>query len=476
MVLMKNEESGIKNKDRLPRPVSSTRPAGPFFILHSSFFIGGRPRPPQRGSVIIVVLVTLLLASFMILKFIESSSLDLLLAARKADRFHLRDDAYAALELALAVIAEVKAIDGDTLNSPAQGWGDPYTYAGMTPREGVTVEFTFEDESGKLSLPQMDQNKLILLCEKLDMRQNDAQRFADAFLSWSKADYTGVNFDSVPSVYEREQLPHKVPQRSPRSWEEFAAIAVVRDFLYDENGQLTPFAEAFRQNVSLYSFSDTNINAACPASLLMAGMDDSQIARLQQFNAGETRIASGNLPFFRDVKEAGAIVQGVADYQYFGAAIHCLRITVTVHEGVSSTRLQVLVALDSDVSLPPAFSAPSSSVSSTTIGYWGTGTASTSSSTGNTSNNNSTGNTSGSGNRTGSSSGSRSGNSGSRQTSGTTSSDTSVSSTAVIPGPTTQQQALNYPFTLLEIHEDSGPPPASSDDEATETVNSVRRT
>ncbi|MDR1282567.1 MAG: general secretion pathway protein GspK [Opitutaceae bacterium] len=403
-----------------------------------------------------MVLVTLLLASFMVLKFIESSSLDLLLAARKADRFHLRDDAYAALELALAVIAEVKAIDGDTLNAPAQGWGDPYAYAGMTPREGVTVEFTFEDESGKLSLPQMDQNKLILLCEKLDMRQNDAQRFADAFLSWSKADYNGVNFDSVPTVYEREELPHKVPQRSPRSWEEFAAIAVVRDFLYDENGQLTPFAEAFRQNISLYSFSDTNINAACPASLLMAGMDDTQIARLQQFNAGETRVASGNLPFFRDVKEAGVIVQGVADYQNFGASIHCLRITVTVREDVATTRLQVLLALDSDVSLPEAFAAPTSSTSSATIGYWGTGATSASSSTGNTGTNNRNNN--------------RTGNTGSRQTSGNTSTGTtattatSVSSTAVIPGPTTQQQALNYPFTFLEIHEDSGPPPAPRSD------------
>jgi len=44
----------------------------------------------RRGSVIVVVLVTLLLASMMLMKFMESSAVELTLATRQADRDRLR--------------------------------------------------------------------------------------------------------------------------------------------------------------------------------------------------------------------------------------------------------------------------------------------------------------------------------------------------------------------------------------------------
>ncbi len=431
----------------------------------------GCPVPRTRGSIIIVVLVTLLLASFMIMKFMEASSLDLLLAARKADRHRLRDDAYAALELTLAVMAEVKAIDGDKLYAPAQGWADPYTYAGLVPREGVTVEITFEDESGKLSLPKIDQNKLILFCEKQNMLTRDAQRFADAWLAWTKADHNALNFDSAPSVYEREPLPHKVPQRSPRSWDEVAAIAIVRDYLIDaETGRLTPFGEVFQDSMSLYSFGSTNINSARPGLLTMAGMDEYQIQRLQQFNDGTTPPPSGTLPFFRDVKEAARIAQGYADYQYFGAEIRCLRVLVTVREGVAVSRLQVLLALEDGVSLPDITAAPSTSTTAT--GYWGNTSTSTTATNANASGSGNSATGAGGGRNTG---GRNTGGSGNTANSGATRGGTGTASNsgrATTSGSSTSssstsEQTLNYPFTILEILEDNGPP--ASADENNET-------
>ena len=62
----------------------------------------------RRGSVIIVVLVLITLASLLLGRFMEDNALELSVATREADRRRLRADAQSELELALAVIAEIR--------------------------------------------------------------------------------------------------------------------------------------------------------------------------------------------------------------------------------------------------------------------------------------------------------------------------------------------------------------------------------
>ena len=111
----------------------------------------------RRGSVIIVVLVLIALASLLLGRFMEDNTLELAMTTRDADRRRLRADAQSELELALAVIAEVRSIDLNKVHHPAQGFDDPHAYAGFPPREGLEVSFEFEDESRKLPLPNLDQ-------------------------------------------------------------------------------------------------------------------------------------------------------------------------------------------------------------------------------------------------------------------------------------------------------------------------------
>ncbi|TAG32543.1 MAG: hypothetical protein EAZ36_02085, partial [Verrucomicrobia bacterium] len=146
------------------------------------------PRP-RRGSVIVVVLVMILLTSLMLVKFMETSAVELTLATHQADRTRLRADAYSALETLLAVMAEIKALDEDRLNAPEQGWGDPYAYAGESPREGVTVAFKFTDESGKGSLPTLSFDDMVELAQALGLTETDARRFADGLFAWTRADH-----------------------------------------------------------------------------------------------------------------------------------------------------------------------------------------------------------------------------------------------------------------------------------------------
>ncbi|MBC8010538.1 MAG: general secretion pathway protein GspK, partial [Burkholderiales bacterium] len=233
----------------------------------------------RRGSVIVVVLVTLLLASLMIVKFMESSAVELTLATRQADRERLRGDAYAALETVLAVMAEVKAID-EALYAPEQGWADPYAYAGEAPREGVTVSYEFTDESGKASLPKMTFDEMVELAQVLGLGDTDARRFADGLYAWMKEDHMPKEIEAEASRYERDDPPITVPKRSLRSWGELRAVKVARDYVYDENGALTPFGTALQQNVSLYSFEGTNVNALAPALGTARGWDGTQAAQL----------------------------------------------------------------------------------------------------------------------------------------------------------------------------------------------------
>ncbi|MEY4488037.1 MAG: hypothetical protein RIQ79_545, partial [Verrucomicrobiota bacterium] len=183
-----------------------------------------KSRSCDRGSVIVVVLITLMLASLMLVKFMETSEVELVLATRTADRDRLKDDAYAALETALAVMAEISEIDDGKLHVPEQGWGDPYAYSGESPRAGVEVSFAFQDESGRISLPRLKFDDMLLLAQALGLDDHDARKFSDGLYTWMKSSHVPQDIEAEASRYERSALPHKPPLRSLRSWDELRAV------------------------------------------------------------------------------------------------------------------------------------------------------------------------------------------------------------------------------------------------------------
>jgi general secretion pathway protein K len=314
-------------------------------------------RRNQRGSVIVVVLITLMLASLMLVKFMESSEVELVLATRKADNNRLKDDAFAALETALAVMAEIRTIDDGKLNSPAQGWGDPYAYAGESPREGLSVSFEFQDESGRVSLPTLKFDDLVLLAQALGLGESDARRFSDGLFTWMHADHISQDIESDATRYERAAIPHKPPQRSLRSWDELRAVAVANTYVYDEDGALTPFGTALRENVSLYRYQDANINAITPGWLMMRKWDEFQLASLEGYKSGKAPRAPGAPPWFREVDEVGKAVGAKVDTTGLDAEAKLVRILITLKEGAATLRLNALVASGSKVALPAAVAA-----------------------------------------------------------------------------------------------------------------------
>lgn len=303
---------------------------------------GGTPR---TGSVLVIVLVALVFAAVALTAFMEKAGNDLLMETREADMLRLRMEAQSALETTLAVLEDFRAVNGG-LRSPAEGWDDPLGFIGYEPGEGTKIDVSFEDESGKLSLPTIEGPTLVALFKGWGLHQSDAERMSDALLGWMRPDYVAASA-GAPGVedYDRGELPYKPPTRSLRSFSELAAIKVVNEFFYDEKGRPNELWRRFRDTVSLYNYKAPNLNAA-PGDALAAlsNFDPLQQKRFEEYRRGEGAFARQGPGYFKSTGDAAAIAGGQNSITGFGVDIRALRIRLLVHKGAAHYELTVVVA------------------------------------------------------------------------------------------------------------------------------------
>ncbi len=297
---------------------------------------------PRRGSVLVIVMVTLLFAVFALLAFMEKASVDLLVDQREALTRRLRMEAYSALETTLAVLEDFREAGGG-LRSPAEGWADPLGFAGYEPSEGRTVEVTFEDESGKISLPRANVQVLINLFKNWDIPENDAEALADALLGWMKRDH--VYASAVVPTYDQGAIPFEAPGRSLRSFHELAAIEKVREFFYDSDGRPNDYWRRFVDSVSLLQFQRPNLNGAKPDTLAAVGQfDPTQRQNLGEYLTGSGAYLNRGQGFFRSPNEAQQVAGPAGDTNAFSATISALRIFITVRDGRTEFRMAAVIA------------------------------------------------------------------------------------------------------------------------------------
>jgi len=298
------------------------------------------PAAGRRASVLVVVLVTLVLATIALTLFIERATDDLLVETREADARRLRLEAYSALETTLAVLQDFKLVNGG-LHSPAEGWSDPLEWAGYTPQGRRRVTVSFEDESGKLSLPKTTHDTFVTLFEAWGLVKSDAERLADALQQWAKPDY--VPTSGLDPDYEREKLPYLAPGRTMRSFSELRAIAVARELLFDEAGRPNKLYQRFATTVSLLSYSSSNLNAAPGGTLTAYGMDEAKQALVSDYLLGRGSYRSRGAGFFRNDGEVSQVL-GISAPTGLGLEIQALRIRVTVSEGGGEFQLSVVIS------------------------------------------------------------------------------------------------------------------------------------
>jgi general secretion pathway protein K len=320
-------------------------------------------RKNRRGSVIIVVLVLITLASLLLGRFMEDNALELSMSTKEADRRRLRADAQSELELALAVIAEIRSIDLNKIHAPSQGYEDPHAYAGFPARDGLQVTFDYEDETAKLPLSVLTKNDLIQLLYSLGLEQRDAERVSDALVAWQSKSYQSVEEDATDAAYQRATLSFRPARRPFRTFEEFRSVGVAKDFFFDELGHPTPLFEAFKSCVSLYTFPQANINTASDAVLLSQGLDETQLATIRDRQKEIGRKIVGTPPYFRVTSEVRQLIGGNAPLQKFDDEVILMWVRVTVKEGLSKCRVSALVAIREDVAYPAATPNPDTDTS-----------------------------------------------------------------------------------------------------------------
>jgi hypothetical protein len=291
----------------------------------------------------VIVMVTLLFATFALLTFMEKASNDLMVEHREAQNRRLRVEAFSALETTLAVIEEFRTV-GNGLHSPAEGWNNPLEFAAYVPsEEDRTIEVTFEDESGKISLPRANAVVLTNLFKNWQITQQDAELLADALMGWMQR--THVYTSPTPPDYEKGAIPYASPGRPLRSFHELAAIEKVREMFYDADGRPNEYWKRFADSVSLYDFARPNINGAKPDTLAALGLlDETQQRNVADYLTGAGNFLSQGPGYFQEVGQAQQVTGPSGDMTAFATTTSALRIILTVREGSSEFRISTVIA------------------------------------------------------------------------------------------------------------------------------------
>lgn len=287
-----------------------------------------------------MVLVLIIVVSYVLTKFVERAQVEVQGEGYYVERARLRLQAWSMLEVAVAVLADVKAID-NAIYAPAQGWGDPLDYSQVEVPQGMNVTFEFIDESSKLSINELDEGSLFLLFDEMEFDLDVSQTLTNTLLDWIDED-DDARIDGAESrEYSTSELKMH-PSNSPlRSLDELSSIIGFRDHFYNEDGFPNGNFRRLSEVVTCLPVLQMNVNSASPLALQsLAGLNEIQVETIQDFLAGldgESGTEDDN--YFANAGEMtdviGEIERGVPITQQ----ISVLTVKVTVQESGSSYSL-----------------------------------------------------------------------------------------------------------------------------------------
>jgi hypothetical protein len=303
---------------------------------------GGPSTAPLRSSVIVLVLITLVFTAAALTLFVEKAGNDLLVEVRQADARRLRQEAFSALEVTLAVLEDFRQADNG-LHSTAEGWGDPLKWAEWTPSEGRTVDVAFQDESGKIPLSHADLTTLTNLFEATGRWRPRTRRSSrtPSRAGWSRATSTRRGSPRLPGRAD--------PLRRAAAAD--ALLQRARGHRRRQGGVLRRERPAernywrFVNDCSLFNYPSPNANGANADVMAAVGQyTDVQQQHISDYLAGTGQYAKQGQQWFQNTTTARRVAGLGGNATPFGTTIAALRINITVHDGRSQYRVSVVVA------------------------------------------------------------------------------------------------------------------------------------
>ena len=323
-------------------------------------------KPPvnekRRGSILVFVLVLIVLISVLSMRLIEEGIREI----NHLSQFHRRDDlrmhAYSALDVAAGVLNEFKLVEGK-LYSPAQGWGDPLAYSGVSPiDEGVTWSVRLIDESAKIPISKVNERDLVSLFAVMQaeddslLDEDDGQPFYDSMMDWVDGDDEERDEGAEDDYYEGLDNPYFTPDKKINNFEEFRMIkGFAHDptepedsgIFFDERGNETINMKNFRDSFSFFNQGPININNASPfLKKFLCGDDDRLYENLMEgpsVGSGEPYYVNPNEQSLQAIRRNRSISIGTSATMF--------RVEVTVRRG--NANFQIHAVLSSGSTLAP---------------------------------------------------------------------------------------------------------------------------
>lgn len=312
----------------------------------------------------VFVLALIVFISVLCLRLMEETVQELRHVSQQHRRDDLRVNAYSALDLAAGVLNEFKSIEG-ALYDPAQGWGDPLSWAEISPLDPmITWDIKIVDESAKINPRNASKKDLIsmfaLMHKKTGSRpdQDDGEPYYDAWMDWEDADEDERDEGAEDNYYEKFDPPYFTPGKKVQSFEEFRMIkgfsynddlSEYTGLFFSQNGSETANMKNFRSAFSFFHQGPVNINGASSfLKRFLCGDDDSLH---EEILAGPRFV--GTEPYFTNLSDPNlAQIQTIR-----GIKITCkatlFRVKIIVSRGKARFRLQAILSSDFLMGNPP---------------------------------------------------------------------------------------------------------------------------
>jgi len=314
---------------------------GSFLNKYLSASVGRTFSSSRRGSILIMVLVLVVVVSYVLTKFVERAQIEVQSEGFYLERANLKLDAWSMMEVAVAVLADVKAIEGQ-LYSEAQGWADPLDYSGVVPREGLNVSFEFIDETSKLSINELDEGTLFLLFDEMGFDLDEGQKLANVLLDWVDEDDLARIDGGESSDYSTSDMPMTPANQPLSSLRELYYLIGFRDLFFDDYGNPNGIFTMLEDSVTIFPTSQLNVNTAEPLALqALAGLDDFMIDTIDTYRSGlDGVVGTADDIYFESTREFTDLVGDIAGTgNLLTTQVNVLRIKVTVQEAGSAYTL-----------------------------------------------------------------------------------------------------------------------------------------
>jgi hypothetical protein len=313
----------------------------------------------KKGAILVFVLALIVFISVLCLRLMEETVQELRHVSQQHRRDDLRVNAYSALDLAVGVLNEFKTIEG-ALYDPAQGWGDPLSWAEVSPLDPmISWNIKIVDESAKINPKNASRKDMVSLFAQMHSQsggrvdEDDGEPYYDAWMDWEDADDDERDEGAEDDYYEKFDPPYFTPGKKVMSFEEFRMI---KGFFYDEdvneymglffskNGSETSNMGNFRSSFSFFNEGPVNINGA--SSFLKKFLCGDNDSLHEQIVAGP-RFGSDSEPYFKNLADPNlAQLQSIR-----GIKITCnaslFRIIINVSRGKARFKLQAVLMSES---------------------------------------------------------------------------------------------------------------------------------